>query len=70
MAAFVLTLSTMPLRRHADRKPVTIPITIASSVPIITIGIVFFSLSVSSDVTGCESANETPMFAWKTSWSR
>ena len=67
MAELVLTRSTAPLRRHAERKPVTIPATIARKVPMNTIGIVFFSLSVRVETTGWESVNDTPMFAWKRS---
>ena len=70
MAEFVLTLSTMPLRRQALRRPVTTPTTMATNVPTKTRGIVFPSAVRRVDVTGTESTNDTPMFAWKNSWLR
>jgi hypothetical protein len=66
----VLTASTAPLRRQADTNPAITPITIASTVPTVTMPIVLPSLPASSPVTGWLSANDTPMFPWNTSWFR
>ena len=49
-------------RRHADSTPVKTPITIAATVPTVTIGIVFFRSAISRWLTGCWFANEIPMF--------
>ena len=63
----MLTWSAAEPRRHADKMPVAMPTTIAPSVPMVTIGIVFFRSFSSSWETGCWVANETPMLPWASS---